>query len=102
MEIKKNEALLRYEIHVDGVLAGFVEYVLGENSIEFPHTEIDPAFGGKGIGSALVEFALDDAQANNLEVAPTCPFVARAISKNPTKYLELVPKEERPRFNLIS
>ena len=102
MEIKKNEALLRYEIHVDGVLAGFVEYVLGENSIEFPHTEVDPAFGGKGVGSALVEFALDDAKARGLEVIPTCPFVARAISKNPTKYLALVREEERPRYNLIS
>lgn len=102
MENSKNEDLSRYEIYVDGTLAGFADYILRDRLIEFPHTEIDPAFGGKGVGTALVEFALDDAKANGLVVAPTCPFVARAISKKPEKYLELVPEEELPRYNLTS
>lgn len=101
-DISNNEALSRYEIQLDGVLAGFATYVKTENSIDFSHTEIDPTFGGKGVGSALVEFALGDAKGNNFEVVPNCPFVAHVINMNPTKYLELVSEAERPRYNLIT
>ncbi|HRV59544.1 MAG TPA: GNAT family N-acetyltransferase, partial [Solirubrobacterales bacterium] len=44
----------RYEIEVDGMLAGFSEYRLDGDVITFIHTEIEPAFGGQGLGSKLV------------------------------------------------
>ena len=43
----------RYEVRLDGELAGFAVYHRRGGRIYLVHTEVDPAFEGKGIGSAL-------------------------------------------------
>ena len=102
MELKtiKNLDLSRFEIFVDGELAGFAEFTMKDSTMVFPHTEVDPKFGGKGVGGALVTFALDDALAQGSKVAPFCPFVAKMINKDPEKYLHLVPEDQRAKFKL--
>src|SRR6266536_1521055 len=47
-EITNNAEQSRYEIHLDGKLAGFAAYRLSGDGTVFPHTEIDPAFEGHG------------------------------------------------------
>ena len=80
----------RYEAHVDGEPAGFADYELREDVIVFPHTEVDPAFEGRGVASALVRHALDDVRARGeRRVVPTCPFFRRWIEKHPD-YEDLV------------
>ena len=98
--VSRNHALSRFDIHVDGELAGFANYKLKEGSIVFPHTEIDPQFGGKGLGTTLIEYALNEIAKENLSVEPICPFVSKYIGKNPEKYLYLVKEENRKRFGL--
>src|SRR6187549_3119450 len=48
----------RYEIRLDGELAGFVVYHRRGGRIYLVHTEIEPAFEGKGLGSALARDVL--------------------------------------------
>ena len=84
-----NRARSRYEAVVDGAVAGYAEYLLGERTIVFTHTVVEPAFEGKGIGSRLVRFALDDARARGLKVRPQCPFFAKYIATHPA-YADLV------------
>lgn len=79
----------RYEITVDGDLAGFLVYRLAPDLITFVHTEIDPEREGEGLGGHLVQYALDDARARGLEVQPVCPFVASFISAH-AEYADLV------------
>ena len=80
----------RYEAHLDGELAGFAEYQLTDKLIIFTHTEVDSAFEGKGVGSALARFALDDVRASaTREVLPLCPFIKGWIGKHP-EYADLV------------
>ena len=100
MEIKNNYEKSRYEIFIEGELAGFADYEVIEDTVKFPHTEVDPAFGGRGVGSALVEFALEDVKEQGKFVAPICPFVAKAISKKPDQYLSLVPESERAKYGI--
>ena len=100
MEIKNNIEKSRYEIFIDGKLAGFADYKIEGETVKFPHTEVNPAFGGRGVGSSLVEFALDDVKKQYKFVAPICPFVAKAISKKPDQYLELVPETERAKYGI--
>jgi predicted GNAT family acetyltransferase len=88
IEVTDNRAESRYEARVDGRLAGFAAYRLGtgehDGEIVFPHTEIDSAFGGQGVGSALIRAALDDvARRGGLRVRPDCPFVAGWLDKHP-------------------
>ena len=78
---KDNEARQQYEVYVDGMLAGHDQYE------------------GMGLGSRLVQFALDDLRARNLNAVPTCPFVAAYIRRHP-EYLELVKPEQRRALGL--
>jgi uncharacterized protein len=79
----------RYEIELDGQPVGLLSYRLAGGMINHRHTEIDPSVGGRGLGSALVRFALDDARARGLTVQPQCPFVAAFIVRHP-QYAGLV------------
>ncbi|NBY50955.1 MAG: N-acetyltransferase [Actinobacteria bacterium] len=89
----------RFDIHVDGELAGFADYKLKDGVIVFPHTEIDPKFGGKGLGTTLIEFALNEIAQENLSVEPLCPFVSKYIGKHP-ELLYLVEPSKRSKFGL--
>ena len=100
ISILKNEELNRFEIYSNGELAGFAEFKVSNQMISYTHTDIDPRFGGKGLGSQLIKEALDEALEQNLEVAPYCSFVSTYIKKNSEKYLDLVPKSGRNLFDL--
>jgi predicted GNAT family acetyltransferase len=89
----------RFDIVVDGEPAGFVAYRRAGSTIELNHTEIDPEFEGRGLGSVLVREALDRARAGSLAVLPFCPFVRRYIQRH-REYVDLVPVADRPRFDL--
>jgi uncharacterized protein len=80
----------RYEAHVDGQLAGFAEYQLTHRLVIFTHTEVADEFEGRGVGSALARFALDDVRADGTrQVLPLCPFIKGWIGKHP-EYQDLV------------
>lgn len=97
--VEHNEERERFEIHDDGELAGFAEYQAQRGIIAFMHTEIDPAFQGRGLAGQLIGAALDFAAAGDMHVLPFCPFVIAHIQKNP-QYLALVPADLRGRFDL--
>jgi uncharacterized protein len=89
----------RYEIAVDGALAGFAQYRRRPGLLAFVHTEIDPAFAGRGLASQLIGFALDDARAHDLAILPFCPFVNGYLEKH-AEYVPLVPEAFRAKFGL--
>nr|MDT0664404.1 GNAT family N-acetyltransferase [Micromonospora sp. DSM 115978] len=79
----------RYEIDVDGRLAGSAVYKLKPGRVVFIHTEIDQSFEGQGLGSVLAQGALDDVRARGLAVVPLCPFFKGWIARHPD-YADLV------------
>ena len=81
----------RYELAVDGERAGFVTYRQSPGAIALLHAEVDPSRERRGLGSALVRGALDDARARGLTVRPVCPFVAWYIETHEA-YQDLVTK----------
>lgn len=89
----------RYEIRVDDELAGFSQYRPRPQALAFIHTEVDDRFEGQGLAGRLISFALDDARERGLAVLPFCPFVKGYIERHP-EYLDLVPEEKRPSFDL--
>jgi predicted GNAT family acetyltransferase len=91
----------RFEIRVDGALAGFADYSRRGGRLIFRHTEIDTSYEGRGLGSKLAQGALDAARAGEHAVVPLCPFIASYIEKHP-EYEDLVDHEcleylDRPR-----
>ena len=89
----------RYELTVDGELAGFDEYRGHGPTRALTHTEIDERFEGRGLGSQLVKAVLDDVRAQQLHVLPMCPFV-KAYLADHHEYLDLVEPHVRAAFNL--
>ncbi len=88
----------RYEIHVDGTLAGVAAYRRQSGVVTFTHTEIDPAFEGQGLGSVLARSALDELRGGGEQIVPLCPFIAAYIRRHP-QYVDLVVPERRVAFS---
>ena len=82
VDVHDNPSLLRFEIHDDDMLAGFAQYVRRSGRIFFVHTEIDPEFEGKGLGSRLAAGALA-AERPRAKFVPLCPFIRSFIDRHP-------------------
>jgi predicted GNAT family acetyltransferase len=95
-EITDNVAERRYEAHLGGELAGWVEYGRVEGRIVALHTEVPPEFGGRGIASALVRRVLDDARAAGNKVTPRCPFFVTHFERHPEDADLIAKRSKRP------
>lgn len=98
-DLVDNPADSRFEIHLDGVVAGFAEYQRRDGALALTHTVVEDAFEGRGLGSALAAGALDAARKRGEQVLPVCPFIRSYIERHPA-YLELVPVGRRDEFRL--
>ena len=72
----------RYQAVLEGRPVGFSEYRLEPGRIVFTHTVVRPEFEGRGIGSRLAKFAVDDAQVRGLRITPLCPFVRAYLRRH--------------------
>ncbi|WP_043652940.1 GNAT family N-acetyltransferase [Cellulosimicrobium cellulans] len=74
----------RFEARTDdGVVAGFAAYVREPGAVIFTHTEVDPAFEGRGVGSALAAGALDSVRESGERVVALCPFIRAYVERHP-------------------
>ena len=81
--LANNPAESRFEIAVDGSLAGYLSYTLRDGTIDLQHTVVIPSFRGQGLAGMLAERAFEDARAQGLKVIPSCPFVAGWVPDHP-------------------
>jgi uncharacterized protein len=89
----------RFEVTVDGELAGFLVYRAREGLLALIHTEVEDAYEGRGLGGRLARFALDRAREQGVAVLPFCPFVNEWIKRH-REYVDLVPPQYRASFDL--
>ena len=73
----------RYEASLDGAVVGILTYAIKNGRIALIHTEVLPAFEGRGVAAALSRFALDDARRQGLLVIASCPYVKRYLETHP-------------------
>ena len=94
-EVSNNPTEYRYEVWVDGELAGYTQYVLRRGRIAFLHTKVYESYDGMGLGVAcqLARAVLDDARARELVVVSYCPFIAGYIERHVDEYRDLVAPE---------
>ncbi|HYJ51415.1 MAG TPA: N-acetyltransferase [Microbacterium sp.] len=88
--VDRNDDEGRYEIWVGDVLGGFTEFAPDSHGrLVFPHTEIDPAFNGQGLGGVLVGSALADVASRGETIVPRCPFVVRYLRRHEVPGLKI-------------
>ncbi|CAN5790767.1 hypothetical protein BH20ACT6_BH20ACT6_03990 [soil metagenome] len=73
----------------DGEVVGFTAYHRNGRVVTLPHTEVDDAYEGQGVGSQLARVALDQIRVEGLAVDPQCPFVAGWVERH-EDYQDLV------------
>ena len=78
----------RFEIERDGAVA-YLEYSLTDKVLALIHTEVPDKLRGQGIGSSLIESALDWAREHHVKVDVICPVVQDYIGKH-KEYSDLV------------
>lgn len=63
--------------------AGEMTYTwAGDDKIIIDHTDVDPDFGGKGVGKAMVLAAVEFAREKGIRIMPLCPFAKSVFDKN--------------------
>lgn len=81
-KVTYNPTESRYDLHVDGELAGFVEVRQNGPRSVFTHTEVFEKFRGGGHARALAEGALQQAADKGYTIVPLCPFIARFLKRH--------------------
>jgi predicted GNAT family acetyltransferase len=88
-EVRRNPERSRYELIIDGRLAGIVDYRQSGSMVVLPHTEILPTMRGRGLAARLVRSVLDDLRENKNKVVARCWFVAEYVKAHP-EYQDLL------------
>jgi len=73
----------QFTISVDGKTVGLEAFAERDGQRVFYHTEIDDAFGGRGLGTVLIAEALAATRADGLRIVAVCPMVAGYVKKHP-------------------
>lgn len=72
----------RFEVAVDGRQVGLTAFAEHDVQRVFFHTEVDEAFGGRGLATILIEQALIATRAEGRRIVPVCPMVVAYVGKN--------------------
>ncbi|HET7388735.1 MAG TPA: GNAT family N-acetyltransferase [Nocardioidaceae bacterium] len=89
VNVQDNTERHRFEaVDESGAVAGFVNYRRHDDRIELVHTEVDPDFEGRGVGSALARSSLDAIRSAGMPAQLTCSFIAGYVDKHP-EYADL-------------
>lgn len=99
LTIRDNPGQHRFESDLGDGSFAIAEYTLPTGKIMFTHTEVPPAHEGKGIGSALIRYALEEARRRHLKVIPICPFFAAYMQKH-ADFQDLLDPDWRRRLGL--
>jgi uncharacterized protein len=81
--VRDNPDALRYELVLDGEVVGEIRYRLRPGRISLVHTEVLPAYEGRGLAGQLAAGALDNIRARGLRVVAICPYVQAYIRRHP-------------------
>jgi uncharacterized protein len=83
VKVQDNPDRRRFEILVDGEVAGFADYRERDGAVAVVHSQVDNAHRGKGLGGELAKQTLDTLRERGVKVVPSCPFFAQYVADHP-------------------
>lgn len=72
----------RFTVAVEGKVVGLAAFRERDGQRIFYHTEVDDAFGGRGLGTVLIAEALATTRTDGLRIVAVCPMVAAYVKKH--------------------
>lgn len=79
IEYRFEPELHRTLAYYDGRLIGECDFVAQQDAWLIPHTQVDPAFGGRGIARELVLMVAEEAQREGYQVVPICSYAVKVL-----------------------
>jgi uncharacterized protein len=83
MSVHHDPAARRFTLAVPSGTAALAYAPAGPGVVEYYSTYVPPANRGEGIGSRLVQAAVDHARAEGLRIIPSCWYVAQWLREHP-------------------
>jgi uncharacterized protein len=80
----------RFEVSVDGALAGFAAYEKHAGAVVFVHTEVFEEYEGRGLAGQLAKAALGAVRDAGDEIVPLCPYIRSYVRKHAPEYDDLL------------
>ena len=73
----------RFAAYEDGAVVAVLAFEDEGSVRDLRSTVVAPERSGRGIGSAIVRFALEDSRERGLSIRPTCWFVRGYVERHP-------------------
>lgn len=84
--VTDNESASRFELHLNGDLAGWIDYDRDGDVVALTHAEVVPELRNRGLGERMVHDALADLERRGLEPQAVCPFVRAYVRRHPDAF----------------
>ena len=65
----------------DNQVGSMTYSIAGPELIIIDHTDVDPAYNGKGVGKQMLYKIVEMARQKNIKIIPLCPFAASMFRK---------------------
>lgn len=80
----------RFEVSVDGTLAGFAAYEIDQGAVVFLHTETFKGYEGRGLAGQLAKAALAMVREAGGKIVALCPYIRSYVQKHSPEYDDLL------------
>ena len=80
----------RFEVSVDGTLAGFAAYETDPGAVIFVHTRVFDEYEGRGLAGQLAKAALGMVREAGNKIVPMCPYIRAYVRKHAPEYDDLL------------
>lgn len=74
------------QVFKNGAKAGKMDILVKRSMVTVYHTEVSPAYGGRGFAKLLLDQLVSYARANHFKIIPLCPYVSKQFSLQPENY----------------
>ena len=81
--VTDNESESRFELHLDGELAGWIDYRRSGDTVALTHAEVRHELRGRGHAETMTREALADLERRGLKAQPVCPYVVAYMRRHP-------------------
>ena len=85
LTVQHDAAAQQFRVQLGNDVA-LLQYRRLDATLDLHHTEVPPAFRGRGIAEQLCRAAFEYAKEQQLKVVPSCPYIAGTYLKRHPEY----------------
>ena len=88
--VADNPEKSRFEVSIDGTLAGFADYEIDSGAVIFVHTRVFDEYEGRGLAGRLAKESLAMVRDAGGTIVPRCSYIRSYVQKHTPEYDDLL------------